>query len=103
MCALFANTSSALKMSHIGVSNRSSSRQFEVICRVRPHELFETAAGDLLSYADVVINEEKPTITLTSEVKLLSKEFAFHKIYNESTPQSQFTSEIIDEIFKATE
>lgn len=38
-----------------------------------------------------MINQEKPTITITEQAKNTSKEFTFNRIFKEDTTQGSFT------------
>lgn len=56
--------------------------KFEVFCRIRPLQGAESSTGKHPYYIDIVINQEKPTITITEQAKNTSKEFNFHCIFS---------------------
>jgi hypothetical protein len=49
-------------------------------------------------YADIIIDEEAPSVTIFNHPKNTSKEFRFNRVFGDGTPQAEFSRTLVDEV-----
>lgn len=49
-------------------------------------------------YADIIIDEDAPSVTIFNHLKNTSKEFRFNRVFGDRTPQTEFSRVLADEV-----